>query len=241
MKLRVVLVEPMHDVNVGSAARACANFGVVDIILVKPQAKLGLQARKYAKHAFPLLQKAKQVQSIAQAIRGCSLVVGTTGVIKRFGKRSVKNCVSIGELRSKISENDNVAVLFGNEGTGLSENDLKKCDFIAFAPTSDRYSVLNLSHAVAIVLYELTKEKKELFAPAPLQKERRLEKMMVDATKMLPTVHDKKKVSLAFSRVLRRARIADAEAQALFAFFSGVKKLKRVRARIRKARFARSK
>ncbi|MFH0922430.1 MAG: RNA methyltransferase, partial [Candidatus Micrarchaeota archaeon] len=144
MKLRLVLVEPMHDVNVGSAARACANFGVDEIILVNPQAKLGLQAKKYAKHAWPLLQKAKRVQTIAKAVRGCSLVVGTTGVVKRFGKRSVKNCVSVEELRSKISENDAVALLFGNEGTGLSESDLKKCDFIAFVPTSDGYSVLNL-------------------------------------------------------------------------------------------------
>ena len=227
MKLRVVLVEPMHDVNAGSVARACANFNVDEIVLVKPIAKLGLQARKYAKHAWPLLQKAKRVRTISQATRGCSLVVGTTGVVKRFGKRSVKNCVSMGELRSKISDTDKVALLFGNEGTGLSESDLKKCDFIAFIPTSEEYRVLNLSHAVAIALYELTKEKAELFTPAPLQKERRLEKMMVDATKLLPTVHDKKKVSLAFSRVLRRARIADAEVQALFAFFSGIKNLKR--------------
>jgi len=242
MKLRVVLVEPVHDVNVGSVARACVNFGVDELVLVRPEAKLGLQARKYAKHAFPLLEKAKRAQTVSQATRGCTLVVGTTGVVKRFGKRSVKKCVSVEDLRSKISENDRVALVFGNEGRGLSERDLLKCDFIAFVPTCDEYPVLNLSHAVAVVLYELTKKKKELFATAPLWKERCLEKMMADAARLLPTVHDEKKVSLAFSRVLRRARLADDEAQALFAFFSGIKaSTSRLRAKTRKARVGRAK
>lgn len=222
MQLRVVLVEPVHDANVGSVARACANFGVGEIALVKPKAKLKLQARKYAKHAFHLLESAKRCKTVAEAVRGCDFIVGTTGVVGKFTKRTMKNCVSIGELRGKISEGDKVALLFGSETSGLDRKTLAKCDAVAVIPASKEYPVLNLSHAVAVALYALFEKPKVLYVPAPAQKVRQLEKMLGEAAAQLGSVHDKKKVSLAFSRVLKRARIADEEAQAMFAFFSGV-------------------
>jgi len=222
MKLRVVLVEPKWDVNVGSICRAMKNFGASELFLVKPKAKLGVEAVKYAKHAREILENARKVNTMKQAFEGCTLVVGTTGIIKRFGKRILKKCVSARELRKFLGKKDTAAIVFGNEEHGLSDKFLGECDVVAFIPSSPKYPVLNLSHAVAIMLYEVyategEKQMKEL--PAPREKLQRLEKLFLEFAKGNKTIRDPVKVSTAFKRILRRARPSETEIQTLFPAF----------------------
>jgi len=223
MKLRVVLVEPKWDVNVGSICRAMKNFGVGELYLVKPKAKLGIEAIKFAKHAREVLENAKKVKTMKQAFEGCTFVVGTTGIVKRFGKRILKKCVSVRKLKKQLGRGDRVAIVFGNEEHGLSDAFLGDCDFVAFIPSNPRYPVLNLSHAVAIVLCELyaTRGEKQLkeIPAAPREKLERLEKMFFEFAKGNKTVRDPKKVATSFKRILRRARPSEKEIQTLFPAF----------------------
>ena len=224
--VRVVLVEPEFEINLGSVARAMENFGAKDLVLVRPRAKLGFQAKLFAKHAWPLLKKAKIVRTLDEATKGCSFVAGTTGVPRRFW-RGIKNCLTPPELAEKVAgRNESVALVFGNEGTGLSPEDLKKCDAIVTIPTSKKYPVMNLSHAVAVVLYALSSAKagKPLYEPAAKKKLKRLELMFGEIMAGAKTVHDKEKVARAFGQILSRARPGDDEAQAMFAAMSGIKK-----------------
>jgi len=222
----VVLVEPEFEINLGSIARAMENFGAKDLVLVRPKAKLGFQAKLFAKHAWPLLKKAKAAKGLDEAVKGCSFVAGTTGVPRRFW-RGIKNCLTPPELAEKVAgQNESVALVFGNEGTGLGPEDLKKCDAIVTIPTSKKYPVMNLSHAVAVVLYALFSSRKPgaLYEPAPRKKLRRLESMFGEIMAGAKTVHDKEKVARAFGQILARARPGDDEAQAMFAAMSGIKK-----------------
>ena len=121
------------------------------------------------------------------------------------------------------------ALVFGRESSGLTEDEVAKCDLVISIPTGDEHAVLNLSHAAAIVLYELFQRlagKRKFFQLAERRKREQLEKMFDNALEGTKAVRDRKKVGLAFKRVLERAMVADDEAQALFAAFSELAKEK---------------
>ncbi|MCQ6962174.1 RNA methyltransferase [Methanolobus chelungpuianus] len=155
--IRVVLVEPLYQGNVGSVARAMMNFGFSDLVLVNP-CKLETEARAMSSHAWSLLQGATVVGSLGEAIDGASVVIGTTGISGvRFDRHLRIPAYSPREVKDRLSGSQGtVAVLFGREDHGFNREELKLCDMIMTIPTSEVYSVMNMSHAVAVVLYELS-------------------------------------------------------------------------------------
>ncbi len=223
--IRVVLVEPLYPVNIGSVCRIMKNFGAKELYMVRPQTKISHEAVKYAKHALDILEKAKIVGEFENAIKDCDFVVGTTGVVPRFGY-SLKSCITPSDLVSKISKTEKIALVFGNEGTGLSLSDLKECDAIVSIPASKKYSVLNLSHAVGILLYEMYASKKNFthFKAAGRKQVKFLSKMFGETVDKLVEIRDKPKVKQAFDNVLGRSRISTEELQALFVAFGGLRK-----------------
>ncbi|MFH1258103.1 MAG: RNA methyltransferase, partial [Candidatus Micrarchaeota archaeon] len=153
--MRVVLVEPLYPVNLGSVCRIMANFGSKQLVLVRPQiSPKSQEAVMFAKSGVTILKKAKIVSTLEEATEGTDIIVGTTGVSARFGY-ALKSCISPKDLCPKISKKDKVSLVFGNEGTGLSLADLKKCDILVTIPSTPKFAVLNLSHSVGILLYEL--------------------------------------------------------------------------------------
>ena len=219
MRVSVILVRPMHEINVGSAARAMLNFGVRDLRLVQPEAKIGFQTKMFAKHAWDIARKARHFKTLNAATKDCDVVVGTTGVTRRFRTGQFKYCVSAAELRERIGKAEKIALVFGNEGSGLDETEMAACDLVAHIPTKGRQSVMNLSHAVAVILYELCAKKAPLYKAASKGKRKALNLLFSRLVERKPRVRDKKKVALAFKRVIERARVTDDEAQALLAAF----------------------
>jgi len=223
MNLRFVLVRPEHDMNVGAVCRAMKNFGFAQLWLVDPQCKLGLEARKYAKHSEEVLSGAKRVASIREAIEGCDAVVGTTGVPVRFHGRIFKNCIPLDKLYDKIRAFEKVAIVFGPEGTGLSEKETDLCDIVITIPTAPAHRVLNLSHAVCTCAYQLfldsCRDKKTRdgieYKRASEQKIVMLENLFSEALKASPTVRDKKKVAKAFQRLVKRSLPSEEEVSTL--------------------------
>jgi TrmH family RNA methyltransferase len=93
---------------------------------------------------------------VEEAIRDCSLVVGTTGIVTHGPKHYVRIPMTPRELAAKTADYEGrIALLFGREGLGLTQDELSRCDLLTHIPSSDGYPVLNLSHAVTIVIYEL--------------------------------------------------------------------------------------
>ncbi|NUN11870.1 RNA methyltransferase [Candidatus Micrarchaeota archaeon] len=222
MKHRIVLVKPLHDSNVGSVCRVMKNFGFTELVIVQPECKLGFDALLYAKHARDVLQKARVVSSFKEAIKGYGVVVGTTGVLDKYSRQMFKNCVSITELSDKIGSRK-ACIVFGSEGTGLTDEELLECDLVAHIPTSDVYPVMNLSHAVAVTLYSIAAKEKFLYAPADRKKVFYLEELFSSVVDKSKKVKDKKKIKQAFSSILKRSAISDDEIQALFSLFSEIK------------------
>lgn len=155
MTIRVVLVEPQFSGNVGSVARVMANFGVKDLWLVSPVCDhLSEEARMYAKRAFPILERAKVVDNLKKAIKG-SFSIGTTAEPFRYTSSLVKEVLPLSKAVEVIKE-ENISLVFGSEGEGLREEHFRVLNTSVFIETSEEYSAMNLSHAVAVVLYSFS-------------------------------------------------------------------------------------
>jgi TrmH family RNA methyltransferase len=163
--LRVVLVAARNPLNIGAAARAMSNFGFSQLRVVNPYQVAFREARS-AVGASELLASAQDFQRLADAVADCALVVGTTSAARRelhhplrrldLGARMIRNQLVAG----------NVAILFGSEKVGLSNQDLSHCHWLMRIPTRDRHSSMNLGQAVAVCLYELARAvKKETAKP----------------------------------------------------------------------------
>jgi TrmH family RNA methyltransferase len=152
---RVVLVEPKSEGNIGAVARAMRNFGIEDLVLVNP-VPIRAEARQRAMHGAGILDRARAVEDFESAVAGAALLVGTSGIDTKNEKRFARIALSPRELATKIQRaKGQVALVFGREDFGLLDEELRRCDVLVKIPAAEPYPILNLSHAVAIVLYEL--------------------------------------------------------------------------------------
>jgi TrmH family RNA methyltransferase len=155
--IRVVLVGPKFEGNIGAVARSMANFGFSELYLVDPCA-IGDEAYKRSKHGDHVLDRAKIVNTLEEAIDGCFLVVGTSGIVTKGEKNYVRVPITAEEFGKRMTEyEEKVAVLFGREDIGLLQEELAQCDLLITIPADDDYPILNLSHAATIVMYELSR------------------------------------------------------------------------------------
>jgi len=218
-RFRIVLVEPEYELNVGAVARAMKNFGFAELVLVRPKCNhIGFDAIKYSKHAREVLENAKVVKTLASATRGCKFTVGTTGILYRHWNMTFRTPISLKDLANKIKgqKEGEFALVFGNEGIGLSERDISACDFLITIPTNKLYSILNLSHAVAIVLYELSGYALLGFTPAgEKEKEALVKSFSLIVGHYSSALRNAKKVKVAFRRMVGKSMLTDKECAAI--------------------------
>src|SRR5579864_818107 len=152
--LCVVLVGTRNPLNVGAVARAMSNFGAMELRAVRPYEKAWREA-KSAVGAGELLAKAKEFANLAEAVADCSLVVGTTAVGNREMKHPLRGLEEGARLIGKRMSTGRVAVVFGSEKWGLSNEDLSYCHWLMRIPTRMEHRSMNLGQAAAVVMYEL--------------------------------------------------------------------------------------
>ena len=155
-RLRVVLVGARNPLNIGSAARAMSNFGFLRMRVVNPY-KVAFREAKSAVGASELLAKSEEFESVAEAVADCTLVVGTTAVGKRELQHPLKALEDGARLIRKRMGASNVALLFGSEKIGLTNEELSHCHWLMRIPTRVEHRSMNLGQAVAICLYEIAR------------------------------------------------------------------------------------
>jgi TrmH family RNA methyltransferase len=157
--LRVVLVAARNPLNIGAAARAMANFGFSRLRVVNLYDVAFREARS-AVGAAPLLQSAEEHPSVADAVSDCELVVGTTSVGHRELQHPLRRLEYGARLMLRKLQTAPVALLFGSEKFGLSNDDLSHCQWLMRIPTVGQDLSMNLGQAVALCLYELARDSK---------------------------------------------------------------------------------
>jgi len=152
-KIRIVLVETSHPGNIGSVARAMKNMGLSNLVLVKPKEFPSLVASQRASSAGDVLDSARVVETIDEAIAGAKVVVGASARLRKVSWPQL-NVRETAELALSTTSEGEVALLFGREDSGLSNAELDKCHYLAHIPTNPTYSSLNLGQAVQVFAYE---------------------------------------------------------------------------------------
>jgi TrmH family RNA methyltransferase len=200
-RLRVVLVAARNPLNIGAAARAMSNFGFPRLRVVNPFPAAFREARS-AVGASSVLAKAEEYESVAEAVADCALVVGTTAVRHRHLQHTLRRLEDGAHLIRKRLRSGRVALLFGSEKFGLSNEALSHCHWLLRIPTREENISMNLGQAVAVCLYELIRDarvarqarKADLATAAEVE---RITEMLLEA--------------LRTSGFLGRRRVADAD------------------------------
>jgi tRNA/rRNA methyltransferase len=218
-KIEVAVMEPKYQQNLGYIARVSMNFGVEKLLLVNPRCNYkGKAAIKYSKHARGLLEKAKICKSIKDLDKG--FLIGTTGIWHKTGE-SFYNVYHIDDV-SKMAKKANLAgrdivLLLGRDDTGLSKEELKSCDATIFLETNAQYPILNISHALAIMLHALNNKKTSsnsgMYANPAYQK--RIFELFDRLVNSNSRIRDKSSVKMAFRHIVRRSMPTKKEINAL--------------------------
>ena len=154
--LCVVLVAPRNPLNIGAAARAMSNFGCLDLRLVNPY-QVAFREAKSAVKAQKVLGNAREYATVGEAVADCALVVGTTSIGHRVPEHPLRRLESGGKLIARKLVSAPVALLFGSEKFGLSNDDMSHCNWLMRIPTREEHGSMNLGQAVAVCLYEIVR------------------------------------------------------------------------------------
>lgn len=154
--IRVVLMATQHPGNIGATARAMMTMGLGDLVLVNPERYPHAQARAQASGAMAVLERARVVGTLEQAIADCVWVVGASARPRHLGDEPLTPW-GFAERAVEHAQEDRVALVFGCERSGLSNEELDRCHAVTTIAANPNYSSLNLSHAVQVMAYELRK------------------------------------------------------------------------------------
>jgi tRNA/rRNA methyltransferase len=216
----VVLVATRNPLNIGAAARAMSNFGFLRLRVVNPYEMAFREARS-AVGASALLASAEVFQSVTDAVADCTLVVGTTSVGSREVRHPMRRLEEGARIIRKRLSSSHVALLFGSERVGLSNEDLSHCHWLMRIPARGEHRSVNLGQAVAICLYELARKsaaasRVEKRKPATAGEVERVYDVLLDALrasgymKPRPAAPTQEKVR----RLLRRLHLSASDAEA---------------------------
>ncbi len=219
----IVLVRTRNPLNLGAAARAMSNFGFTRLRVVQPYEVAFREARS-AVGAAELLKRAEEYGTLTEAVNDCGLVIGTSAIGKRQISHPVRALGTGARIIRKRLASGPVAVLFGSEKTGLSNDDLSHCHWVLHIPTRPEHLSMNLAQAVAVTLYELSRgyggkqpDPHPLLATAAELE--RLTKVLVEvaAKSGFSTEASAASREQKLRRLIRRLRLEDDDAQILLA------------------------
>jgi tRNA/rRNA methyltransferase len=153
-RIRIVLVRTRHPGNIGAAARAMLTMGLTRLVLVAPHRFPDAEAVALATGATGILDAASVVTSLDEALRDCGLVIGLSARPREYAGRVLALRDAAEEAVARTVTGD-VALVFGTEMSGLSNDELARCGIAATIPTSEEYTSLNVAAAVQVAAYEL--------------------------------------------------------------------------------------
>jgi tRNA/rRNA methyltransferase len=229
--LRIVLVEPQHPGNVGAVARAMANFGVKDLALVNG-CEINDDGYARSKSGKPILENLKRFDTMEKALADCDIAIGTSGIKPEGDKRWFRAPKDVKKINELISERENPALVFGRENYGLYREELALCETTITIPTNPDYPILNLSHSVGIVLYEIkrkekVKSPKKRKAVSQEEFERLVDRIMhmLESSSYPERRLDRSKTTLR--RLISRGNPDEGEYENLMGIFKAIKEGKR--------------
>jgi len=227
----VILLDPRIQGNVGAVARAMMNFGVSELRIVGGE-PINENARQRAVHAQGILNDAAFFESFDESVSDLSLKVATTGVAPDNEKRHLRSHLELSEFSERaMGMEGRIGVVFGRENYGLYNDELKQCDIVMTIPTSDVYPVMNLSHAVSTVLYQLFIDRYLAEEKEPVRREatrENMDRLFHRIDELLVRIdyaeHKRENTAIMIRRILGRAFMSNWEFHTLMGVFSRIER-----------------
>lgn len=170
MTIAVALVEPLYHVNVGHICRLMKNFGLKHIYMINPQYDK-YEAERFATHGKDILTSAKVI-TLEQLRKKFDILIGTTAIRATSRINILREAISPEQLAKVLydASSKDFCIVLGRESSGLNNKELGLCDLVCIIDTKTKYKTLNIAHALAILLYEISKIKPEI----PLRKSKKM-------------------------------------------------------------------
>lgn len=179
-KVRFVLVETTHPGNIGSTARALKTMNCSNLYLVNPKEFPNEKADALAVHAKDILDNAKVCSSLLEAVQDCSYVVATTARARSLDWNITSSQDYAIKLLEKL-KSENIAIVFGREKSGLTNEEMQLCDLHVYIPANEEYSSLNLASAIQILAYELNIKARDMLKHKDISPQNKTEKLATKA------------------------------------------------------------
>lgn len=233
MKIKVVVVGIEGEVNLGFIVRLSRNFAVDELALVKPSINpWSEEVRRFAANGVVFMDsgKVKVYESLEEALKDTAISACTSAVVDIDSGDMLRKAINLEEFVNIAKNYDSIAIVFGRESTGLTRDEIAECDMLVHIEASPEYPVLNLSHAVAIVLYRMYKElgKHSVFDQIEKidEEQVRLIDRYVDELVNLVARDEwhRQAFSIMFRRFVRRATLSKQEAGLLITFIRRIAK-----------------
>lgn len=229
--IEIIIMEPSISGNIGAIARVMKNFGFSELVLINPKCDhLSQESRNRAKHANDLLKKTRVEKK--SYLDKLDYLIGTTSVLGT-DYNIPRSPISPEELAAKLAKikKSNIGILFGRESSGLTNKEIQKCDFIVTIPTPKGYPALNISHSMAIVLYEIFKrlDKKTTVSHITPSSKKEKEIILKYIDEILDSMEfatkEKKETQrIVWKRIIGKALLTRREAFAMLGFLRKVKR-----------------
>lgn len=231
----VALVEPHYSINVGYIARVMANFGLRKLLVIGRDPKRTATSIKYASHGSDLVLKSSLYPSLKDVRREWGLLAATTAIIASKPSKLERRAYSPEEFAKFTLGRRDVAIVLGRDTTGLRRDELLECDVVVHVPTWSSYPTLNISHALAIILYVVASMHHEMrdnpfyVIEPPLGEEtRRLYESIERIASRLQDYKDpnrREKLMLSAKRVFSTAIVGRHEIRNMLGFFRRIEKV----------------
>ncbi len=167
--VRIILIEPSGPANVGAVCRAMFNFGLSSLWVVSPRCELNCpESRGYATHGRPILESARVVAELSEALADCTQSWVTTGKLGLYRRQSAHTPREAAATIVQTGASSPVAIAFGREDRGILTRELQQFDRVITIPANPDYPIMNLGAAAAVVMYELWQARLAAGGAAPL-------------------------------------------------------------------------
>jgi len=208
--IRLVIVEPEGSYNVGFIARLAKNFLVDEFYIVNPKCNLE-ESKQFSAKGLEFLERAKIVPTFDEAVKDVELKIATSSIADNKGD-ILRKSIRPWDL-PRLIEGKRVALIFGRESVGLTRDEIAKSDLLLFIPANPEYPVLNLSHAVSIVLYEIWRSRSENKPIVSGEAISLIERYVSDVLSFLQSSEEDKKMQIVLKRVLIKGVYDEEEAR----------------------------
>ena len=232
--IKVVLVGTTHPGNIGATARAIKTMGLSKLDLVCPKEFPSDEATYRSKAAKDILEKASIHETLFESVKGCEMVIGTSARNRKVPWPVLNPKNASKQINSAVKNNSKVAIVFGREDRGLTNEELGLCNLHVHIPSDPEYSSLNLSQAVQILTYEirlclLEQQKNQDNWDVELANNEQTERLIAHMDELMQEVEfydidNPRKLLLRVRRFFKRSRIDVMEANIFRGLFSTIQK-----------------